>query len=80
MFESPKYPRVLLQAAGKKVRTTETDVYVVSAQKNLTEERMKLCSELWDSNIKVSWFPIANLLVAFSEDTVHLIICAQKGC
>ncbi|XP_064637433.1 histidine--tRNA ligase, cytoplasmic-like isoform X2 [Lineus longissimus] len=39
-------------AAGKKVRTTETNVYVVSAQKNLTEERMKLCSELWDSNIK----------------------------
>ncbi|XP_064633027.1 histidine--tRNA ligase, cytoplasmic-like [Lineus longissimus] len=39
-------------AAGKKTRTTETEVYVVSAQKNLTEERMKLCSELWDSNIK----------------------------
>ena len=26
---------------------------VVSAQKNLVEERMKLCAELWDADIKV---------------------------
>ena len=36
-----------------KTRTTETEVYVVSAQKNLVEERMKLCRELWDADIKV---------------------------
>ncbi|XP_074649907.1 histidine--tRNA ligase-like isoform X2 [Tubulanus polymorphus] len=40
------------QANGAKVRTTETEVYVISAQKNLLEERMKLCNELWDSNVK----------------------------
>ncbi|XP_021931668.1 histidine--tRNA ligase, cytoplasmic isoform X2 [Zootermopsis nevadensis] len=35
-----------------KVRTTEVEVFVASAQKNLLEDRMKLCKELWDSNIK----------------------------
>ena len=37
----------------KSVRTTETDVYVVSAQKNLVDERLKLCNELWEADIKV---------------------------
>ncbi|XP_071951017.1 histidine--tRNA ligase, cytoplasmic-like isoform X2 [Antedon mediterranea] len=40
------------KAAQEKVRTTEIDILVASAQKNLLEERMKLCSELWDGNIK----------------------------
>ncbi|XP_061193113.1 histidine--tRNA ligase-like isoform X1 [Saccostrea echinata] len=40
------------QASNTKTRTTETDVYVVSAQKNLVEERMKICKELWDADIK----------------------------
>jgi histidyl-tRNA synthetase len=40
--------------SGKsKVRTTEVEVYVASAQKNLLEDRMRLCKELWDANIKV---------------------------
>ena len=34
------------------VRTIETEVFVASAQKNLLEERMKLCRELWDGGIK----------------------------
>jgi len=34
------------------IRTVETEVYVASAQKNLMEERMKLCAELWDAGIK----------------------------
>ena len=37
-----------------KVRTTEVEVYVASAQKNLVEDRMQLCKELWDANIKVT--------------------------
>lgn len=37
-----------------KVRTTETEVYVISAQKNLVEERMRLCSELWAADVKVN--------------------------
>ncbi|XP_013387295.1 histidine--tRNA ligase, cytoplasmic isoform X2 [Lingula anatina] len=40
------------QASQIKSRTTQTEVYVVSAQKNLHEDRMKLCAELWDANIK----------------------------
>ena len=37
----------------KKVRTTDTQIFVASAQKNLVEERMKLCKELWDSKFRV---------------------------
>ena len=37
----------------EKVRTTETQVLVASAQKKLREERLKLVSELWDAGIKV---------------------------
>nr|XP_015834771.1 PREDICTED: histidine--tRNA ligase, cytoplasmic isoform X1 [Tribolium castaneum] len=40
-------------AANKKIRTTEVQVYVASAQKNLVEERMKLCNHLWDEGFKV---------------------------
>ncbi|XP_063229580.1 histidine--tRNA ligase, cytoplasmic isoform X2 [Bacillus rossius redtenbacheri] len=38
--------------SNTKIRTTDVEVYVVSAQKNLLEERMKLCKELWDADIK----------------------------
>ena len=40
-------------SSKSKVRTTEVEVYVASAQKNLVEERMRLCKELWDADIKV---------------------------
>lgn len=36
-----------------KVRTTDTQVYVASAQKNLVEDRMRICKELWDSDLRV---------------------------
>lgn len=44
-----------LNKQGDKIRTTETQVYVASAQKNLHEERLKICTELWDAGIKVSF-------------------------
>lgn len=37
---------------GEKTRTTEVEVFVASAQKNLHEERMRLLSDLWDAGIK----------------------------
>jgi histidyl-tRNA synthetase len=40
------------KASGTKTRTTETQVYVVSAQKQLVEERLKVCCELWGADIK----------------------------
>ncbi|BFZ15092.1 hypothetical protein BsWGS_18131 [Bradybaena similaris] len=40
------------QAADKKIRTTETEVYVIAAQKGMVEERLKLCNALWDANVK----------------------------
>jgi len=55
------------KAAGTKSRTTETQVYVVSAQKKLVEERLKVCRELWDANIKVRY---AELL---TEEHLRLI-------
>jgi len=42
-------------AASERIRTTETQVYVVSAQKKLVDERLRLCKELWDANIKVQF-------------------------
>lgn len=41
-----------LASNSSKVRTTETQVYVVSAQKKLVDERLRICQELWDANIK----------------------------
>ena len=39
-----------------KLRTVATEVYVAAAQKNLLDERMKLCAELWNNDIKVEFF------------------------
>lgn len=40
------------ELSAEKVRTTETQVMVASAQKNLLEERLKLTAELWNAGIK----------------------------
>ena len=42
-----------LAAGDISVRTSDVDVYVASAQKNFLEERMKICTELWNAGIKV---------------------------
>ena len=39
---------------SEKVRTVETQVMVASGQKNMLEERMRVCKLLWDAGIKVS--------------------------
>lgn len=41
------------QAGSKKVRTVETQVLVASGQKNMLEERMRVCTQLWNAGIKV---------------------------
>jgi len=41
-------------ASKQVVRTRDTDVYIVSAHKGLLEERMKICTELWENNVRVS--------------------------
>ncbi|CAF0887851.1 unnamed protein product, partial [Didymodactylos carnosus] len=49
----PKKPKVPCIGNSKiTVKTVETEVYVASAQKNLLEERMKLCSYLWKHGFK----------------------------
>lgn len=45
----------VLEARQTKLRTTEVQVYVCAAQKNLHEERMKILKELWDAGIAVSY-------------------------
>lgn len=42
-----------VQASAEKIRTTEVQVMVASAQKNLLEERLRLVTELWNAGIKV---------------------------
>ncbi|KAL4714493.1 hypothetical protein ACJJTC_017788 [Scirpophaga incertulas] len=41
-----------LASGEMRVRTNEVEVFVISAQKNFLEERMKICNELWDAGIK----------------------------
>uniref|UniRef100_A0A8D0A301 histidine--tRNA ligase n=1 Tax=Sander lucioperca TaxID=283035 RepID=A0A8D0A301_SANLU len=40
------------EVSAEKVRTTEVQVMVASAQKNLLEEKLRLITELWDAGIK----------------------------
>ncbi|XP_029034173.2 histidine--tRNA ligase, cytoplasmic isoform X1 [Osmia bicornis bicornis] len=42
-----------LNRDGLKTRTTEVQVFVASAQKNLHEERMRILSTFWDAGFKV---------------------------
>ena len=42
-----------LKTLKKKLRTTKTEVFVATAQKNLLEERMKILKILWENEIKV---------------------------
>ena len=53
------------KVAEDKVRTTEIQVLVASAQKNLLEERMKLCCELWDGNVKVSYLSSSMIVTLY---------------
>ncbi|KAJ8404557.1 hypothetical protein AAFF_G00338240 [Aldrovandia affinis] len=48
------------EACAEKVRTTETQVLVASAQKNLLEERLKLVAHLWDAGVKAEVVHKAN--------------------
>ncbi|KAM3612073.1 uncharacterized protein V6R79_002283 [Siganus canaliculatus] len=41
-----------MESSAEKVRTTEVQVMVASAQKNLLEEKLKLITELWNAGIK----------------------------
>ena len=44
------------KASKEKLRTTKTEVFVVTAQKNLIKERMKILKILWENEIKVCMF------------------------
>lgn len=41
------------ERGGPRLRTSETEVYVASAQKQLVRPRMEICAELWDQGLKV---------------------------
>uniref|UniRef100_A0A4W2EZN0 histidine--tRNA ligase n=2 Tax=Bos TaxID=9903 RepID=A0A4W2EZN0_BOBOX len=41
-----------IKTFGEKIRTTETQVFVATPQKNFLQERLKLIAELWDAGIK----------------------------
>uniref|UniRef100_A0A0N5BXU2 histidine--tRNA ligase n=1 Tax=Strongyloides papillosus TaxID=174720 RepID=A0A0N5BXU2_STREA len=40
------------KTSGIPMRTNETEVFVATAQKGLLKERMKICKDLWESDIK----------------------------
>jgi len=41
---------------GLKIRTTQLEVFVASAQKNMQEERMKILVDLWEAGVKAEHF------------------------
>lgn len=67
-----------------KTRTTEIEVFVASAQKNLHEERMRILSTLWDAGLKVehSYKKNAKLLVQLQhceENDIPLAVIIGEG-
>lgn len=69
---------------GIKTRTTEVEVFVASAQKNLQEERMKLLAELWSAGLKAehSYKKNAKLLAQLQhceERAIPLAIIIGEG-
>lgn len=64
----------------EKVRTTETQVLVASAQKKLLEERLKLVSELWDAGIKVEEASPRVAAHLGMLDTHEIKACPQWPC
>uniref|UniRef100_A0A8C5VEK1 histidine--tRNA ligase n=1 Tax=Microcebus murinus TaxID=30608 RepID=A0A8C5VEK1_MICMU len=41
-----------MKTLGERIRTSETQVFVATPQKNFLQERLKLIAELWDAGIK----------------------------
>lgn len=69
---------------GEKVRTTEVEVYVATAQKNLHEDRMKILSELWEAGLKAeqSYKKSPKLLAQIQhceENGIPLIVIIGEG-
>ncbi|KYQ57042.1 Histidyl-tRNA synthetase, cytoplasmic, partial [Trachymyrmex zeteki] len=69
---------------GLKTRTTEIEVFVASAQKNLHEERMKILVDLWDAGVKAeqSYKKNAKLLAQLQhceENGIPLAIIIGEG-
>lgn len=73
-----------LSTKGEKTRTTEVEVYVASAQKNLHEERMRVISELWEAGLKAeqSYKKSPKLLAQLQyceESGIPLVIIIGEG-
>uniref|UniRef100_A0A8C6IN45 histidine--tRNA ligase n=1 Tax=Mus spicilegus TaxID=10103 RepID=A0A8C6IN45_MUSSI len=52
LFEYLRLFGIADKMSGEKVRTTETQVFVATPQKNFLPERLKIIAELWDAGIK----------------------------
>ncbi|KAK9299923.1 hypothetical protein QLX08_007161 [Tetragonisca angustula] len=73
-----------LSERGVKTRTTEVEVFVATAQKNLHEERMKLLSVLWDADVKAEQFYKRNVkllaqLQYCEESGIPLVVIIGEG-
>lgn len=71
----------ILEARAKvdasKVRTVETQVLVAAGQKNMLEERMRICTMLWDAGIKVRLCLPEEVLVSYEvskEGVVSVLV------
>lgn len=49
-----------MTASGEQLRTNLTDVYVISAHKGVSDERLKLVNMLWEAGIRAEHSPKKN--------------------
>ncbi|XP_031839853.1 histidine--tRNA ligase isoform X3 [Nomia melanderi] len=73
-----------LSRDGLRTRTTQVEVFVASAQKNMHEERMKILLDLWNSGLKAehSYKKNAKLLVQLQhceENGIPLAVIIGEG-
>lgn len=60
--------------ASKETRPSKTKVLVVSGQKNMLDERLKLVNELWEKNIEVSFFLSIDVYISLNYLLLYQII------
>lgn len=60
-------------AGAARVRTVETQVLVASGQKDLLEDRMKICTQLWDAGIKVNSFYRIHIHIGYATEAQNYI-------
>lgn len=69
---------------SKKIRTTDVQVYIATAQKNLHEERMRILIDMWENNINAEQSykkspKLLNQLQHCEDHDIPLVVIIGEG-